>query len=155
MIRLLAPILIFLASVCHATPIEARELGGDTITANAQGTVVMFWSVNDPAALKQWRDLDRLADAGVSVLAVNTDNASQRSNVRAFMHRFQLTNPTAVDPNGALQQRLGAQSGQSVFWSDDEGADRVHWRGENPIEARPVAFAQREAVVPTTARVAD
>ena len=119
-----------------STPALAGEIGPATpsrsvATFDTSNTLVVFWSMSDPASVMLLQELDQLREAGWCALAIHVDNTNQASQIRPFLFRMGLQDlEVRRDPDGTLSNRFAAHVGDVIAWSSGP-APRVAWRGQS------------------------
>ena len=110
-----------MTSTAYAAPSDAvvRDLSGQQVTVDQEGLVVLFWSMSDTSAVRDLAELAEIERGGWPVLAINTDGATRRSQVKPYLHRLGLTHlPTAVDVDSQLLAQLQGERGGAVMVSE-------------------------------------
>ncbi|MCO4743304.1 MAG: redoxin domain-containing protein [Proteobacteria bacterium] len=111
----------FIAAPADAADLLIRDLGGSAVTADADGTVLLFFSMTESESTRELRVLSKLERQGLNVLAVSTDDATQRSRVRPHLRRLGLNVAAAHDPTQQLCQSLQVRPGDAVFVRVQDG----------------------------------
>lgn len=135
MLRLTLTILaLALTAPSFAGPADTviRDLTGQRVVLDDGETVVLFWSMNDATALSELEELAEVERAGWSVLAVNTDGVTRKSQVRPFLRSRGLgALPATIDVDATLQGSLSAAPGEALVLAST-GAVRDIARGASP-----------------------
>ena len=106
---------LFATLALAASPV-ARDLAGHPV--DLSDAALVFWSMSDPAPL---RSVAALEDAGLRVVLVNEDAASESSMLRPYARREGLDVPIVPDVEGALLARYHGANGD-VLLVDSDGA---------------------------------
>lgn len=146
MVRMLVAITLFVASTAGAEELSLRDSRGAQVEVHDQGTVMLFWSMDDAGATEQLTQLAELEAAGRDVVAVNTDSPNRKAQIRPWLARHGVTVRTAVDPTGELASTWKASSGEAVL-IENIAVHRVTWRGSDlePLRLVPAATEVRTA----------
>jgi len=108
-----------LSAALSAAPI-GRAIDGQVVAADGPVALV-FWSQDCRGCGAAMAELE---DTGLPIIAINTDAASQRSSLRAFSSRHDISSPIISDADGRLQQQFQLREG--VVLLDDSGSTVWH-----------------------------
>jgi hypothetical protein len=127
--------LLALSATADAGDISARDLTGATIQIETDSTMLVFWSLRSGYSREILDDLQRLSDAGLDVVTINTDAASESSRVRAYVRSQDLDLPVILDTDGSIREAWQVSDdpglmlmvpGEQVAMQRWEGLDATH-----------------------------
>jgi len=141
-----AALILAISAICDAPAFAGDALGRSLdgrLVADTDADVVVFWSLDCRACGAEMRAME---NAGVSVVAINTDPASAASQVRSMARRMGIDGPVITDTDGSLQRRYQSRGGPEVLLIDGQGA--VAWRqaGERMTTPEVMMRADRTSV---------
>jgi len=127
---------VILANETEAPDFILTSLNANEISlSNLRGHVVAvrFWADWCPFCRREMRELnpvaERLADAGVVLLAINT--GQDRARVERFVERLGLSYPILLDPDSQVSRRYGVIAIPVTYFIDREGIVRGRILGES------------------------
>jgi len=113
------------------TALDARDVNLSDL--RGQVVAVRFWADWCPFCRREMRELnpvaERLADAGVVLLAINT--GQDRTRVERFVERLGLSYPILLDPDSQVSRRYGVIAIPVTYFIDREGIVRGRILGES------------------------
>ncbi|MCO4747219.1 MAG: hypothetical protein KC912_20645 [Proteobacteria bacterium] len=138
-------LVIALSTPTLASAQAPRDTQGERVEVAESGTVMLFWSMSDRDAAAKLVQLAKLAESGLDVVAVNTDDVTAKARVRPFVRRLGVDVRTAQDTDGALQSTWDASDGEALVLRPVR-VDQVVWRGTELAELMPVEMPDVERV---------
>jgi peroxiredoxin len=116
MLRNLTPIINFTAPLLNGKNVSLRSLKGKVVFLN-------FWATWCPPCRQEMPSMEVLyqhfKDQGLEFLAV--DIQEEKSDVAAFMEKYGLNFPTAIDASGDISSKYGIRSIPTTFIIDRQG----------------------------------
>jgi alkyl hydroperoxide reductase subunit AhpC len=124
---MLTTIALIVASATASAETLGRSITGEPVTTDS-AVALVFWSMECSDCGARMSDLE---EAGVPMIAINTDAANQAAALRAFSARFDLSSPVISDATGDLQRRFQISDGVVIL---DE-ASLTTWRRTDTADA--------------------
>lgn len=119
--------LLLSISVAFAAAPLGRTLDGATVDlGGTHAQAIVFWSMDHAESLPA---VSRLEAAGVEVVLVSADAASQQAMIRPFLRAHGVEAATIADPTGTLRGRFGVPARGAIVLVDSNGVELVRQVG--------------------------